>query len=191
MQLYGYGTNVFKNIFKDFEAFKTIYQDSPFFYDEQGDYIGPQYTTFKLIYNNYAGSHVAMSDEDFINRFENRLFEHFEKFEFDNKLRKGVRLATDDDWSDDSKVIRNEAMAPNTSGTTDSELVESLDSQTKVNNKTGYAGIVGKKEFYNRSYSISNFLEKFKDLFIRIYDPQTVPVWVSEGDYLIEGGEEI
>lgn len=190
MRLYGYGTKTFKDVFKDFNEFKQKYSGSPFFYEGE-EYIGPSETTFKLIYNHYAISHIAFSEEDFMGFFENTLYEHFEKFEYDMKLKKDARKATDEEWADDGNVIQNVAVSPNTYGDTDSDIINSLDNQTKMNTRSGYTTILNRKILHNKSYYIKTFLNHFQWLFIKIIDKQYTPVWLSNDEgYLIEGADE-
>lgn len=186
MQLYGYGTHTFKDVMDSYETFKLVYSDSVFFTDSRGNWTGPSEQTYKLIYNHYAGSHLAMSDEDFINKMENILYEHFERFEYDINLKRSIRETEDSQWGVETDIIQNEAAAPNTEGQTDAMTVDSLDKQVKVKTQAGYSSVLSKKFTNNKSYYVQAFLDKFKWLFIRILDPQTTPVWLSnEEGYLI------
>ena len=185
--LYGYSTKTLKEVLPNYDTFKLVYADSPFFTNENV-WTGPSKQTFKLIYNYYAGSHLAMSEEDFINKLENILYEHYEEFEYDLNLKKTARSTTDLEWGAESDIIQNEAAAPNTEGATDSLTMASLDKQTKIKTQAGYSAILAKKFSNNKSYYIKSFLDNFKWLFIRILDPQTTEVWTSDTDgNFIEG----
>lgn len=183
--LYGYSTKVFKDIFPDYTEFKNKL-DSVLF-NEAGVWTGCSEVTFQLLYNKYAGSHLSMNDVEFIQHFSNTLFEHFERFEYDIDIKKQARRVTDEEFSTDGVNINNTSEAPNDYGNTDSDVVESLDRQSKTTSKAGISSVLFKKQEHNRAYYIKTFLGYFRYLFIKIYDPVNTPVWISADGNLIEG----
>lgn len=187
---YGYTTNTFMNVFSSFDEFKEKLITSPLF-NSNSEWTGCDKVTFQLLYNRYSSSHLSMSEESFINQFSNTLYEHFEKFEFDIDIKKQARLVEDDVWSIDGNSINNISESPNDVGTTDSEELDSLDRQTKSIVRDGISRVLYKKNDHNRAYYVKRFLEYFRYLFIKIYDPCYTQAWISDlEENLIEGGKE-
>lgn len=173
-----YNTLTFKDIFGSYEDFKEIYEDSVLF-----DII-PSRKTFQILFNEYASSNVSTSKESFIRRFENVLFEHYERFEMDMNLKKMARDGSID-FKDGGGIIENIATAPNNEGNTDSDLVKSLDQQTKIATDEGPVAEYSRKMMYNKPYIIRQFLNQFRSLFIKIIAIQSTPTWISnEAGYL-------
>ena len=169
-------TNIFKNIFPDYETFKTWYKSTPLC---DGDSDIPSIKTFTLIAYEYNCSHVCMSDEDFRQHFANDLYTFYKEFEATTKSIIDLMNLTDEQISQADSMITNTAVTPETESSTNATEVDFITQQQKVINKKGELQIRKEQLSSKRAFTVRAFLNKFRHLFITIISSAYTDVYVE------------
>ena len=169
---YGYSTYTFKELVPDYTTFSDTYKDGLLT-------TLPSQQTFKLLYNEFAESHIAFTKERFICKFENVLYQTVEAFEYDTNVKRAMREFEDSVFEDEGDMITNIATAPNNEYDTDEERVNHLDQQQKMKARASKANAYYKRLTMNKETAVKTFLNKFRQLFIVIFDAQANTVWID------------
>lgn len=183
--LYGnYRTRTFSDVFPSADTFLAQWRDCPLgagcLTDDETNKI------WFLLASKYMNSHICYSDE---NQFKFMLFQllyangptYCKKMDIQEKLRN----LTDSEIVLGTKMIYNHAFNPNSAPSTSTLTeIETINDQNTSNT------LRGKLQAYGELHSLLNtdltnqFLRKFKDLFLKIVEPQ-LPLW-----YVSEEGDE-
>lgn len=137
-------------------------------------------TIFYLLYANYGNSHIASSDE---NRFKYKLqsiiFMYGPTWEKRLEIQEKIRNLKEEELVKGGDAIYNSANAPGT------DLAGLVNNEGKVDYLSGQNTTTYRKsklEGYQFIYNLletdvtKEFINKFRDLFIKIVQPQT-PLW--------------
>lgn len=139
---------------------------------------------FYLLYASYGNSHIAASDEtQFIYRLFSIVFMYGPSWEKRLSIQANLRALTEDDIIQGSKQILNHAYNPGVEPSTDSlEELEAINEQNTQNYKRS------KLDAYGALWDLISldvtkaFLDKFKDLFIKIIASGKPLLYVTEED---------
>lgn len=176
-EMYGSQAKMFKNIFPDYETFKSWYLSSPLC-DGENDI--PNKKTFALIYNEYCVSRINSTEEVFKLRFSNELYTYYKEFEKTSEEINKLMLVTDDEISTADSTVRNIANIPENTYDTNSESVNFVSTQEKVISKKGNLQVRREQISNKRSLTTRTFLNRFQKLFERIISPAYVFVVENE-----------
>lgn len=178
-----YRTRTFADIFPDYEAFFDGYDMSPINTGEEYE-IQAVSKAYYLLYARYGNSHIAYSDE---NQFKYAVYSTIwqygptwaKRVEIQQKLRK----LNEDELIVGGKAIYNHSFNPSTAPSTSTleELLTINDQNTtnyKKSKMEGYAQLMAMLELD----VTSEFLEKFKRLFITITAPDYPLLYETEVD---------
>ena len=175
--LYGYQrTRTFSEIYPTFDDFKTAYDANPF---ATATNISPSsvQNIYYLLLSNYGNSSICSSDEY---RFEIKLFSLIYQYGpvyIEKKSLQGHILETPlEGFKKGGKVIYNNALNPNVAPTTDTLTELPYINNQNTNNyvKSDAESIQIKWELLDDKLE-TEFLAKFKSLFLKIVNP-TVPL---------------
>ena len=183
--LYGnYRTRTLTEIWKDVTSFKADWEYSPFY---KSDLLpdGGAETIYYLLYSKYANSHIANSDENqWKYRLMSRIWQYaptwFKKLEIQDKLR----ALTETDILEGTRIINDRAYNPSTIPEGPNVVngeIESINQQIRTKRK------LSKIDAYSKLWSLlkpdvtSEFLDRFKDMFIVIAEPSG-PLWYVSDD---------
>lgn len=172
MEMKGYGTKVFGNLFPDYDTFKEWFLSTPF-----GSKTVPNEITFTLIAYEYNDCHLCMNEKNFKEHFAVDLYTYTKEFEKTTERIDKLMELTEDDISTDSTSVMNIATIPENSYDTDSETVNFVTTQQKNINKKGKSNIQREMLSNSRSYTVKTFLRRFKHLFISVLSPSYVKVY--------------
>lgn len=164
-----YQSKTFKDIFADYDTFKSWYTENSGLSDDETDV--PAKKTFSLIFNQYADCHIAFTEDGFKNHFANDIYTYYKEFEATTSAIDDLMKLADDDISISGAVVQNIADVPETTSSTDVESVDFLGNQTKTFNKKGTLQIKREQLSNKRTYTTKTFLGRFRHLFIRIISP--------------------
>lgn len=154
---------LFKNIFPDYQTFRSWYASIPL--SDYGDFV-PSEKTFALIAYEYNCSHTSMDEESFKQHFAIDLYTYYREFEATcNSIDELMRLS-DSDISLDTSIITNTGETPETPSSTDIESVDFVSVQQKTINKKGTLQIKKEQLANKRAYTTRTFLKRFKHLFL-------------------------
>lgn len=168
MEMLGYNTNLFKDIFPSYEDFATWYKTLPLSDDENDC---PSKKTFTLIAFEYNDSHVSSSDESFMEHFAVDLYTFYKEFErTSSEIEKMLKL-TDEDIANESTNILNIANIPETPSSTDIETVDFVSQQQKNITRKGNLQIRREQLSSKRAFTVRTFLNRFKHLFRKVLSP--------------------
>lgn len=175
-------TRTFAEIYPTVDDFKAAYDSNPF---ASATNIGADDITkiYYLLYANYGNSSICSSDEY---RFEIKLFsiiyQYGPTYIQKTLIQKAIREKALDDFKTGGKVIYNTALNPNVAPTTNTLTELPYINNQNTNNyvKSDAESMQIKWELMNDSLE-SEFLAKFKSLFLKIVNP-TVPLWYSTED---------
>ena len=170
-------TDLFKNIFPDYDTFKTWYTQCGL---SDGVTDVPSIKTFKLIFYRFADSHVRFSNDSFKGQFAIDLYTNYKEFEATTAAIDTMMSLTANDISTDSSMIMNLANIPETESSTDTEVVNFIGTQQKTINKKGSLRISKDLLGAKRAYTVKSFLKKFEHLFVRIFSPYYVYLYKDE-----------
>ena len=175
-------TRTFNDIYGDLNAFNTDYE----YYASNGlnAQISQINTLFYLLCARYGNSHIMNSDE---NQFKLKLFSTIyqygptweKRLDIQNKLRN----LSENDLLWGAKQINNHSYNPSTEpSTSDTTELPTVDQQTttqyKKSKMDAYANLMALLE----KDVTEEFINKFKNLFMIIVEPQ-LPLWyVTEED---------
>lgn len=168
MEMIGYSTKYFKDIFPDYDTFKSWYQStglSAYANDV------PKAVTFRLIANEYNDSHVNLSDESFKEHFANDIYTYYKEFEATTQSIIDLMNLTDDEIAIADNMITNFAQIPETESSTNVEEVDFISNQQKIINKKGLLQIKREQLANKRIFTVKTFLNRFRHLFIKIISP--------------------
>lgn len=168
MEMIGYSTNLFKNIFPSYNSFIDWWKSTPFYDSEESP---PSNVTFGLISFEYNDSHVFSSDESFKEHFAIDLYTFYQEFEATTKEIKKMLALTDEQIAQDSINIMNIANIPETESSTDIETVDFISQQQKSITKKGNLQIRREQLSSKRAFTVKTFLNRFRHLFRRIISP--------------------
>lgn len=143
---------------------------------------------FYLLYANYGNSHIAASDEtQFIYRLFSIVFMYGPSWEKRLSIQANLRTLTEDDLLQGAKQILNHAYNPGVEPSTDSlEELEAINEQNTQNYKRS------KLDAYGALWDLISldvtkaFLDKFKDLFIKVIASGKPLLYVTEEDGEVE-----
>ena len=182
--LYGYQrTRTFSEIYPTADDFKAAYESNPF---ATATNIGDSeiIKIYYLLYANYGNSSICSSDEY---RFELKLFSTIYQYGpiyVQKKIIQEKIIDTPyDGFKTGGKVIYNTALNPNVAPTTDSLTELPYINNQNTNNyvKSDAESMQIKWDLMNDNLE-SEFIAKFKPLFLKIVNP-TVPLWyISENN---------
>ena len=176
-------TRTFAEIYPTADDFKATYDSNPF---ATATNIGDSeiIKIYYLLYANYGNSSICSSDEY---RFELKLFSTIYQYGpiyIQKKIIQEKIIDTPyNDFKAGGKVIYNTALNPNVAPTTDSLTELPFINNQNTNNyvKSDAESMQIKWELMNDNLE-SEFLAKFKPLFLKIVNP-TVPLWyISENN---------
>lgn len=176
-------TRTFAEIYPTVDDFKAAYDSNPF---ANATNIGADDITkiYYLLFANYGNSSICSSDEY---RFEIKLFsivyQYGPTYIQKTLIQKAIREKALDDFKTGGKVIYNTALNPNVAPTTDTLTELPFINNQNTNNyvKSDAESMQIKWELMDDSLE-SEFLAKFKTLFLKIVNP-TVPLWyISENN---------
>lgn len=174
--LYGsYRTRSLSEIFPDYGSFNEEFDDTPFSNSVDDKHLK---LTYYLLYANYGNSHVANSDE---NQFKFKLFsiifQYGPAWEKKLEIQEKIKLLKEEEIVRGSQTIYNQAAHPGTTPVaTTEEIIQGIDSQDVTNYKRS------KLDAYATQYDMiddtitRNYIAKFKDLFLKIVQPE-LPLW--------------
>lgn len=168
MEMIDYNSQLFKNIFPDYDTFKAWYISTPLS-DNELDVPTPK--TFALISNEFNDSHSALSIESFKQRFSNDLYTYYREFEETTKSIISLMNVTDDEISTADSMIMNVANIPETQNSTDIEDVGFVSTQQKTIQKKGQLQIRKEQLANKRTFTVKTFINRFRHLFIKIISP--------------------
>ena len=168
MEQITYESKLFKDIFPDYQTFKTWYEQTPL---SDGDGDSPNARTFALISNEYSDCHVAFTSEGFKEHFANDIYTYYKEFEATTKSINELMALTDDQIQLENQSIMNLANIPETESSTDEETVDFISQQQKHISKKGMLQVKREQIANKRAYTVHSFLNRFKHLFIRIISP--------------------
>ena len=179
--LYGYQrTRTFAEIYPTFDDFKTAYANNPFATATNISDSSVQ-NIYYLLLSNYGNSSICSSDEY---RFELKLFSLIYQYGpvyIEKKSLQGHILDTPwDGFKVGGKVIYNNALNPNVAPTTNTLTELPFINNQNTNNyvKSDAESIQIKWELLDDKLE-TEFLAKFKSLFLKIVNP-TVPMWYPQ-----------
>lgn len=190
--LYGnYRTRKFSEIFPDLTEFLNEFE----FYSKNG--LNPGFvnenttkTLFMLLCAKYQNSHISNSDE---NQFKLKLFSIVFQFgptwEKELEIQKALRGLSSTELISGTVQINNHSWNPSTEPST-----STLDELPTTNEQTSTRYKKSKMDAYANLMALlrrdvtEDFLNKFKDLFLKIVEPQ-IPLWY-ETEILKKGEEE-
>lgn len=175
-------TRTFAEIYPTVDDFKAAYDSNPF---ATATNIGADDITkiYYLLYANYGNSSICSSDEY---RFEIKLFsiiyQYGPTYIQKTLIQKAIREKALDDFKTGGKVIYNTALNPNIAPTTNTLTELPYINNQNTNNyvKSDAESMQIKWKLMDDSLE-SEFLAKFKSLFLKIVNP-TVPLWYSTED---------
>lgn len=168
MQMVDYNTQLFKNIFPDYDTFKNWYLNCGLS-DNETDV--PAKKTFTLIANEYNDSHTSLSVEGFKEHFANDIYTYYKEFEETTKNILELMKLTEDDIAIADSMITNFASVPETTSSTDTESVDYITNQQKTLNKKGKLTIQKELLSSKRTFTTRTFINRFRHLFIKIISP--------------------
>lgn len=168
MEMIGYSTKYFKDIFPDYDTFKSWYQSTGLSADANDV---PKAVTFRLIANEYNDSHVNLSDESFKEHFANDIYTYYKEFEATTQGIIDLMNLTDDEIAIADNMITNFAQIPETESSTNVEEVDFISNQQKIINKKGLLQIKREQLANKRIFTVKTFLNRFRHLFIKIISP--------------------
>lgn len=176
-------TRTFAEIYPTADDFKAAYDSNPF---ATATNIGDSEITkiYYLLYANYGNSSICSSDEY---RFELKLFSiiyQYGPIYIQKKIIQEKIIDTPyNDFKSGGKVIYNTALNPNVAPSTDTLTELPYINNQNTNNyvKSDAESMQIKWDLMNDNLE-SEFLAKFKPLFLKIVNP-TVPLWyISENN---------
>lgn len=173
-------TRTFAEIYPTVDDFKAAYDSNPF---ATATNIGADDITkiYYLLFANYGNSSICSSDEY---RFEIKLFsivyQYGPTYIQKTLIQKAIREKALNDFKTGGKVIYNSALNPNVAPTTDTLTELPFINNQNTNNyvKSDAESMQIKWELMDDSLE-SEFLAKFKSLFLKIVNP-TVPLWYPQ-----------
>lgn len=168
MEMIGYSTKYFKDIFPDYDTFKSWYQSTGLSTDANDV---PKTVTFRLIANEYNDSHVNLSDESFKEHFANDIYTYYKEFEATTQSIIDLMNLTDEEIAIADNMITNYAQIPETESSTNVEEVDFISNQQKIINKKGLLQIKREQLANKRIFTVKTFLNRFRHLFIKIISP--------------------
>ena len=178
MEMLGYNSQLFKNIFVDYNSFKDWYLSTPLS-DNEADV--PNEKTFALISNEYNDSHSCFSPDGFKDHFANDIYTYYKEFEATTQSIVDLMNLTDNDIAIADIAITNFANIPETESSTDEETINFISNQNKTINKKGALQIRKEQIANKRTFTVKTFVNRFRHLFVKILSPAYTYV-VSESD---------
>lgn len=180
-ELYGnQRTRSFAEIYPSSDDFKNAYNANPFATRaaiSDSDIL----LIYYLLYANYGNSSICSSDEY---RFSIKLFsliyQYAPTYLQKAALQQAIRATANDGFKTGGKAIYNMAANPNTAPST-----STLEELPYINNQNTTNYIKSEAEAYQIKWSLLNdsleseFIAKFRNLFIKIVNP-TVPLWYTD-----------
>lgn len=167
-----YRSRTFSEIYPNFDKFKEDYDTIKFAYRFNKD--ETLETAYYLLLANYAGSHIASSDENqFRIKVMATLFQYGLTWEKRLELQEEYRKLNIDQIREGSFSIYNSAANPDTQPAEDyrDNGLPFISNQTTTKNKKGIADAYLMFDALLRSDLNRDFIVKFKDLFIRVLAP--------------------
>lgn len=170
-----YRTRTFSDIFPTQNAFIDGFISTPL-----GDTISTDELAkiWFILNSKYMNSHSSFSDENqFVMMVYQRVYAYGPTYVKKMEIQDKLRALDDDEILIGTKMIYNHAFNPNSEPSTDTlEEIETINDQNtskvKKNKLQAYA------ELHSLLHSdlTTSFINKFKDLFLKIVEPQS-PLW--------------
>lgn len=177
MEQYNYNTELFKNVFPSYEVFSEWYKSIPLSESVEDC---PSEKTFTLIAYEYNDSHLAYSVDGFKQHFALQLYSYYKEFEETTKGIISLMNLTDKDIAIADSMITNIANIPETVNSTDAEQVDFISTQQKSINKKGKLQVQKELLSNKRAFTTKTFLNRFRNLFIKILSPSYTYVVCEE-----------
>lgn len=168
MEMLGNNSKLFKNVFPDYQTFKSWYISTPL---SDNDKDVPSEKTFTLIAFEYNDSHIAHSVEGFKQHFANDIYSFYKEFEETTKAISELMKLTDEEISTADSMIINTANIPETESSTNEEEVNFISTQQKNISKKGKLQIKKEQLSNKRVFTVKTFINRFRHLFIKILSP--------------------
>ena len=180
-ELYGnQRTRTFAEIYPSADDFSAAYKANPF--ATRAAIVDPDIEfIYYLLYANYGNSSICSSDEY---RFSIKLFsliyQYAPTYLQKVTLQQAIRATENNGFKTGGKAIYNMAANPNIAPST-----SALEELPYINNQNTTNYIKSDAEAYQIKWSLlddsleSEFINKFRNLFIKIVNP-TVPLWYPE-----------
>lgn len=179
MQIVDYDTFLFKNIFEDYDTFKTWYLDCGLSDDEEDV---PAKKTFRLIANEFNDCHTCYSVESFKEHFANVLYTYYKEFEATTSAIDKLMSLSDSEAEVNSSFITNVADIPETTSDTNADVVDFISQQQKNIDMKGKSQVYREQISNKRAYTVKTFLNRFRALFIKIISPSYTRVYGESED---------
>ena len=171
MQLDGYETKIFNDIFPTYETFSSWWNSS---YSEIS--VVPSKLTFMLIQSEYRESHIAFDEIGFKDRFFVDLYTYVREFEATTRAIDDLMNLSDEDIAISGSMVQNIADIPERQNSTNAEEVNFISQQQKMINKKGTLQIKREQLINKKAYTVKSFIKRFRHLFIRVLSSAHVPV---------------
>lgn len=171
MELKGYKTKIFNDIFPSYDAFSSWWNENK----EDLTWI-PQKITFRLIQAEYRESHIAFDEVGFLDHFFIDLYTYVKEFEETTKAIDDLMSLSDNDIAISGSMVQNIADIPESESSTNVEEVNFVSQQQKMINKKGTLQIKKEQLVNKKAYTVKTFLKRFRHLFIKVLSSAYVPV---------------
>lgn len=179
--LYGnFRTRTLSEIFPDYNEFETLFGDSPFAgsISDKGLKL-----TYYLLLAEYGNSNISSSDE---NRFKLKMFslifQYGPAWETKIKIQDKLKNLKEEEILRGSEATYNQAAHPgNGPSVSSDEIIQGIDNQSRQIYKKS------KMEAYMLQYDsikdnmTKSYINRFKDLFLQIVQPE-LPLWYESED---------
>lgn len=182
MEQIRYQTELFKNIFPDYNSFANWYRSLPL---SDNDNDVPSLKTFTLIAYEYNDSHACMSKDSFMQHFANDLYTYYREFEATTKSIIDLMELTDEEIANIDTSIVNIANIPEEARDTNNENVGFISTQQKTINKKGKLQVKKEALSNKRTFTVKTFINRFKHLFIKVLSPAYTRVYGEEKEDII------
>lgn len=170
---------VFKDIFPNWESFKSFLVDYSVYYKEE-EYTGEKALIYyTLMYRRYGNSHIAYDPEIFLEQLSLLIAENFREFFLIRNLLDVLAKTDVKELLQGVETITNIADKPNI--TTDkNEIVNYIGMQTRSRSTENLVDRVMTSVVNIKIPEVLNEMDRYSDLFLKII-PRTR--WIYEEDY--------
>lgn len=178
-----YNRKYLMQIWEDRETFVADFQDSGL---DEDNLISEESLKklFLLLYARYGNNPIANQDENqFKYKVYSIVYQYGPTWQRKIEIQKTLRGLSETDLLTGQKTINNHAFNPSTAPST-----STLDELPKIDAQTTSINKRSKLDAYNTLWNIletnvtANFLDKFKDLFMKVVAPQHPLLYESEED---------
>lgn len=188
----GYLTKTFSDFWEDADAFYEEWNDLPVFRGCIGDATFKDGTVideehrikeiFYLLYAKYGNSHIVNNDEtQFKLRLWSTIFQYAPTWSKKLEYQTKIRALTDDELFTGSTNIHNHAYNPATEPSTGtSDTLDYINDQNVSKYKRGKLDAYFQANNYLEQDFTKDFLNRFRDLFIKILEPSEPLIYENE-----------